>query len=387
MKKLQIFGLVFCLLWPISSSARTWLVRQDGTGDYSVIQDAVDVAEEGDTIDIGPGWYTDHEMYNNGFGWFVTHVDVNTDNLTFVGAGPDQTIIGPLHIDDIELESYGMGHNDDFTWHISGIKFVNANATGIYHHYGYLGIDNCEFENSDFGIYGHFTRGADIRNCVSRSMFSTAFHCTSPGSGILIKDCQFYSCFKGIRFDSCDNGTVINCEFTGGRGAIGYYEGASGEISDCSISDFEAYGVVLKHNNFVSMTNNIIQTEEGQSCLYVLSTGNQFVSNNVFQGGSYTLSFFNAPQENFSFHNNHILRTTGEYIFTPEYFPADRHLDLTLNYWGTTDLEEIAAHIIDGNILPDSGFIVDFVPIADGPVPTKKLNLGDIKALYWDGAR
>jgi len=382
MRIFLLLSLLFGLLWPITSSARTWNVRQDGTGDYSVIQDAVDVAEEGDIIDIGPGWYTDYGTFNNGFGWFATHVDVNTDNLTFVGAGPDQTIIGPLNIDDFEIESYGMGHNDDYTWHISGIKFVNFNAVGIYHHYGYLEADNCEFENSERGIYGQFTRGADIRNCVSRSIFSTAFACNIPGSGVLIEDCQFYSCFRAIRFDGCDNGRVINCDFLGGRGTIGYYEGASGEIRDCTMSGFDGFGIVLTGNEFVSITNNIIQAEISGSCMYIRTYGNQFVSNNMFIGGEHTLSFYNAPQIDFSFHNNHILRTTGEYIFTPEYYQWDQHLDLTLNYWGTTDLEEIAAHIIDGRVLPNSGFIVDFEPIAGGPVSTERTTLDGIKAMF-----
>jgi len=382
MRIFLLLSIITSLLLPTSSYARTWNVRQDGTGDYTVIQDAVDVAEEGDIIDIGPGWYTDYGTYNNGFGWFATHVDINTDNLTFIGAGPDQTIIGPLDIDDIEIESYGMGHNDDFFLNISGIKFVNLNFSGIYHHYGYLGLDNCEFENSDTGVYGHFTQGADIRNCVSRSIFSTAFDCNSPGNGILIEDCLFYDCFQGIRFDGCDDGRVLACDFFDGRAPVGYYEGASGEIRDCSMSDFDGYGVVLKLNNFVSMTDNTIQTEVGESCLYVLSLGNQLISNNVFYGGNYTLSFFNAPQSNFSFHNNHILRASGEYIFTPEYYQSFQHLDLTLNYWGTTDLEEIASHIIDGRVLPNSNFIVDFDPIADGPVSTERTTLDGIKAMF-----
>ena len=36
-------------------AARTWRVEKDGSGDFTVIQDAVDAAAAGDTIRIGPG--------------------------------------------------------------------------------------------------------------------------------------------------------------------------------------------------------------------------------------------------------------------------------------------------------------------------------------------
>ncbi len=38
--------------------ARTWLVRLDGSGDFTRIQEAVDAAEYGDTVLVGPGEYT-----------------------------------------------------------------------------------------------------------------------------------------------------------------------------------------------------------------------------------------------------------------------------------------------------------------------------------------
>ncbi len=40
------------------AAARTWLVRLDGSGDFTRIQEAVDAAEYGDTVRVGPGEYT-----------------------------------------------------------------------------------------------------------------------------------------------------------------------------------------------------------------------------------------------------------------------------------------------------------------------------------------
>ncbi len=72
---------------------------------------------------------------------------------------------------------------------------------------------------------------------------------------------------------------------------------------------------------------------------------------------------------------------------TAEQHPWDYHVDLTNNYWGTTDLEEIAEYIFDGNDFPGSDLIIDFAPIADGPVSTETTTLEGIKAMYRDATR
>ncbi len=56
--------------------------------------------------------------------------------------------------------------------------------------------------------------------------------------------------------------------------------------------------------------------------------------------------------------------------------------DLTNNYWGTTDIALIESWIHDINDDSSIHSVVDFLPIADGPVPTEKRTLGDLKAMY-----
>ena len=46
--------------------AAVWSVAVDGSGDYSVIQDAVDAAADGDTISLGPGRYDSYRRYTIG---------------------------------------------------------------------------------------------------------------------------------------------------------------------------------------------------------------------------------------------------------------------------------------------------------------------------------
>jgi len=40
-----------------ATHGRTWYVERDGSGDFWNIQNAVDIAEDGDVIEIGPGLF------------------------------------------------------------------------------------------------------------------------------------------------------------------------------------------------------------------------------------------------------------------------------------------------------------------------------------------
>ena len=57
----MMVALVTLSLWATVAAGRTWTVRQDGSGDFQVIQDAVDAASDGDVIDIGPGRWDDYQ--------------------------------------------------------------------------------------------------------------------------------------------------------------------------------------------------------------------------------------------------------------------------------------------------------------------------------------
>lgn len=53
--KTVFLAMMLASLLASGAEARTWRVERDGSGDYTIIQDAVDAAASGDTIRIGPG--------------------------------------------------------------------------------------------------------------------------------------------------------------------------------------------------------------------------------------------------------------------------------------------------------------------------------------------
>ena len=98
--KLQTSLFTLAVVMPVllaaTTTAATWQVAKDGSGDFTVIQDAVDVASPGDVIMVGPGRYEEFQVWNDGVHDWHIYVLIETDDLTIIGSGPDETIIGPV---------------------------------------------------------------------------------------------------------------------------------------------------------------------------------------------------------------------------------------------------------------------------------------------------
>lgn len=149
------------------ASASTWYVRQDGSGDFTTIQAAVDGSAPGDSIQIGAGRYLDYTYMSVADVFDANvYVYVHVDSLTLIGEGIDETIIGPetfhaeppygpigiLVIDDI----------DNVAWvRLENLR-VDHIYTGIYRWFGRLEITSCAFSECRTGIAAWTDEGMDI---------------------------------------------------------------------------------------------------------------------------------------------------------------------------------------------------------------------------------
>jgi len=383
LRRTLLGGLLLLVAILTQAQAETLYVRQDGSGDFTVIQDAVDAASEGDLIDIGPGVFREFGTYNLGWGDFDAYVLLTQNNLTLVGAGSDQTSIGPESIDDHTRDTYGIIQMDLSSVIVLNLRFVNINYKGIYHNQGHLEVEDCVFENGNVGIIGQFSAGAIIRNCTFQNLTDDGISAHPPSNDVLVEDCQFTNVRKGYAFNwsGTQNCRVLNCTFTGGVVGGGFYDGATGEVYGCSFSGQLNYGMTFLNSGSVDVRDNVVLEENGWGMWIQNDYPCTFRDNIIYSAANCLLVTMPVEME---FHNNHILRAPGGFFArTGEYWPWDPfYIDVTENYWGTTDLDEIAEWIFDGHDDPNVNLYFVYEPIAQGPVPTQQMSWGGLKELY-----
>jgi len=386
MKTLVCF-LAAVVLLSASASARTWVVEKDGSGDFTVIQEAVDAASSGDVIEIGVGRYDEFQTVQSGTVWFDLHIIVpENTTMTFVGAGVDQTIIGPEDAGIHSNRTYGIGGIDGVGLTVSGLSIENCNKYSIGISSGYLYASSCRFfygsEPTSWteAINGGFTEGARIENCTFDGFFQGITSVNSP-AGVTVSDCQFVDCLTGL-YSWTSNSSDVNisdCVFDCLNVGFVYLGGAGGiaercvltdcimsisdcgeaEINDCEvIRDDGGYALRLTNNDPVTLINNLFQS-----------------NGPVIQLASYGLG---------TFRDNHFLRTGTDYwIQTSTHSSFHDHIiDFSGNWWGTTAVEEIAEGIWDCEDFDTAYNCVIFEPIADGPVSVEAHSLSGVKDLF-----
>src|SRR4030042_7035615 len=66
------------------SDPSTWIVDDDGPADFSTIQEAINAADDGDTVFVRNGTYYEHIVINK--------------TISLIGENPEDTIIDAEHI-------------------------------------------------------------------------------------------------------------------------------------------------------------------------------------------------------------------------------------------------------------------------------------------------
>lgn len=376
-------------------AAETWHVEADGTGDFSVIQDAVDAATDGDIIAIGPGRFDQYATHQSGDHFYV---EVVGKKLTLVGAGPDVTFIGPA---DSQHHPWPGPHVYlVYSHQASGLTIRNLTLehSPWFHVRTYnarIEVDNCIVRGTGHGIYAFSPNGGFIRGTTFDGLMSpypTAIGIHDPEQGMVIEDCRFEGVGDGVFIDGGDALVEVrNCIFEKGKNGCGFQQGARGNVTGCRFIDTSIFAIILASGP-VTITDNIIEQDAGWG-IKLSSNDPATVRQNVIatRTGSCLLVF--TAGENLEFQDNHLIRggvawgpnEGGFFVKTADHWPYETaHVDLSHNYWGTTDLNEIATYIVDGNDLENVSLYIDYEPIADGPVQTQKLSLDSVKAFYRD---
>lgn len=369
------------------ADAATIVVAKDGTGDFEVIQDAVDAAAAGDTIFVKPGVYTESRGFQFDPGLFgETFVGVTTPNLTLIGAHRDSVIVGP------EAQDW-----DEETFTPQGVSVPGDTPVG-------LTIQGMTIRNCREGLRLH---GPSVVRDMT--FFENGSHVVSSIGPVTIEDCEmirggqrslgvFYVrdtenplYARRIRTDTLsfgilvsDGATVIveDSEFSAG-GAYGSAQfGARLEVVNCvgTGSLNAGFGAETGSSLFVTDSDVSVRSQaiilEDQSTAYVLRSTlrTQFDVTVIASGES-------IPRVNWS----NLLAGPQRFavIIDIDEQPGDiTTLDFRDNWWGTADPDSIAALIRDSEQDPRILYRVDFSGHKEDIVPTKSKSIGSLKSRF-----
>jgi len=288
MKSCLLFSVCVLLLFPVTSDARTWLVRQDGTGDCTTIQACISSADPGDSVLVGPGAYIEH---------LVIAVPI-----TLVGElGALQTTID---VGDTGYRCITCSHPSGRVY-ISGFKITRGGPPEPYPN-NYAGGILCitaELEVRDCNISYNFGGGVGCRpgstvtiiNCdILDNHGELGDPYNTPGNGILGFDAT------GIVTDCRITGSWFSfgVEWSGGQLELGYneiYGGAGCVTANSPISTSihhnlvrdANYGIAVGRSLNVSVENNTVIgiRDQGYGLEVYQCAGS--VANNIVVSGSY----------------------------------------------------------------------------------------------------
>lgn len=390
------------------ASAAVWTVEKDGSADFSVIQDAIDAAAPGDSILIGPGRFSELPYYDEAL--FIGHIvaAVAKTDLTFIGSGSGMggTVIGPpaplyqaemgqtigfhitlgsdrVTVQDCRIENMNLGvalHASDAV--IQRVEFQEFGVNGLTLAYDMAGpvIDMCGFASSASGTLGAVAAYAGVES-----------------DGTRITNCSFEANRIGVNFDGGVDLEIRGCTFSGHLTGIAIREGVNAQVADCRFSGITSTGLNISEQSSVTVRGCDVEMDpSGQQAALVRDVAVTFVENRL-RGGKRAVVYA-LGNGDYYFRDNWFERIPGSgFVETLLNAEFTARMDMTLNYWGTTDSVEIADNILDALDMedcPDHLFYcpqdtVDFWPILDSPpsVSAQPTSLGGLKGRFRGSPR
>ena len=385
-KTLTAVVVVACILSWVHNPARAETIRvfQDGTGDYADLPSGLDAAAEGDTILVGAGRYTEARDVVLGCCLSVaTNAPVSVPEITIIGSGRDVTIIGPAARVASGSLTVGIGTVQRMPGlRIESLTIQNLNV-GIVA-YGDLDIWNLSIKDiSDAGVF--------------RDSVDTA----------LITGCSFVNCdYLGIQLSNAGNVWVSGCEFTGqSSSSLDLWNSHNVNFVN---SRSEGAWIALKSTQGSTLTVRDSYVRAGKDAGAVSGRGSMWVYDSYFEGDEAAFLGFSGARVEFhrsrlvghqmtvflgntpdvQFSENDLLHNGQWAVYLDDIYDMNgEKLDFRNNWWGTTDLDSIQSWIVDAdhpihdNDPREEGY-VEFLPILEGSVPTRRQSVGGLKGRF-----
>ncbi len=381
------FTIIFALVLALGAGeacGRVWHVELDGSGDFTDIQPAVESAAPGDTILIGPGRFdTFHDCVAPAWTEDAI-VAMVQDDLTFIGAGQDQTYIGPQeYLYSNAYDPKAFCSVDGFSARIQDLTIDNLEH-GIYWWRGRLEVEKCTMRGGPSSrVLLLSLDGGLVRNCRIEIGDGGIGMGASYLDSLVVEECDFIG--NGTGFTTAagvGQVDISDCRFVGNTHGLAFGFGCHGTIKNVEIINTLSHALQIWYNDFPVVLENV-HIDGGQYGIIVDGLDADIVrGTNVIVENTTIWAIGQAASADVSLKNSHILPAEGLAMHLSGYLNDHMNLDFTGNYWGTTDRDSIAAMIVDFNDDSSIHGTVLFEPFADGPLPTEKQSLGGLRSFF-----
>lgn len=371
--------ILLVILIATPSPARDIRVEQNGSGEFDTLQEGIDASEPGDEIVVGPGRYDEFELYEFANGFQVQAIAAVSDGpLTIRGLDRGLVRLGPVNpIDEIGgLLTVGVVVDRV----PGGLTVETLSVENLGRPFNVLEqatIQNCTIIGGE-GIVASGTVDFHIVDCrVERAEYGVLATLGSGHQGLLIERCEFVDSDTGIQLGGASNAIVRNSRIQGTRlTAVQLFGGSSATIRGVAFSDSNVH-VSIDDTSMAQMFDNVL----GSGAAIALVTEGRVVGERNFIGGAtlQTLDIQSASAHA-SLRDGTILNGGGLTVFAGGFSDLGLgDIDLTDNWWGTTEAQQIDDWILLGIT---EGPVVIYEPFKLQPVPTAQESIGSLRARF-----
>lgn len=381
-KRTLFTALALAALVTTTVQAATIRVARDGSGDFTIVPEAVLAAASGDTILIGPGVYPEVQVFDTPGGPVAYVAEVEVAELTIIGAGRDEVVLGPESpATDLQGGPGGIVTSVTGNIRVRGVTVRNTHA-GVWGNDAWIDVRDSRFVGNYRGVAMTMTGAGTIKNCefVSNESRGVVVFNSRGGSGSQVEDSAFIDNAIGVDFQP-SGCSVRNSTFERGFGGVQVSFGGSADIRDCTFTGMITVGVGLLGGSQAYLYDNVFQPDMPQN---IIVTGRLVGSGNELLGGTFATLRVIGTDTVLDFRGNHILNAGGWSVDARSSAgpPGTTH-DLSGNYWGTTDTDQIDEWIQDRADEPVANFVVvNYLPLAEQPISEQTSSFGRFKARF-----
>jgi len=375
---LAVLGVQF--LTPVR--ATTWTVDDDGPANFSTIQEAVDAANSGDTIQVKAGTYYEHVAINKSL------TLVGEDSATTIIDGSGTGTVVYITSSDVNISSFTIRNGGDryygivadgFGGYVIADNMVLNNVYGIdlIESNGNTIVGNTVFNNSMIGIHLTYSDNNLIsNNSVSESAYDIKLDWSNDNS---IANNTLSNSSYGVYLSSSSRND-INGNDVSGR-TVGIYSVYSNDntivnntASECAYgiyvygsqrntvlhntASYNSYGIRLAFS-----TNNLVDRNRAQNndwSLELYDSDNNEIARNTMSVNTWGIYLSYSDTTN-TIHHNNLIHNVKQMYRDPSSSNTWDDGAGEGNYWSDYEGEDLDGDGVGDTDLPHK--LVDYYPL------------------------